>query len=103
MSRLWETLCSTDYKINAGGKGLNQSIALARASVAPLHAGMIGKNGIFLRDLLESSGVNVDHAMLGNCPTGHAIIQVEKTSGENSILLYSTKLRTKFILVFAIL
>jgi ribokinase len=27
-----ETLCSADYKINAGGKGLNQSIALARAA-----------------------------------------------------------------------
>ena len=26
-----ETLCSADYRINAGGKGLNQSIALARA------------------------------------------------------------------------
>ena len=84
-----ETLCSADYKINAGGKGLNQSIALARAGVATLHAGMIGKDGIFLRDLLESSGVNVDHVMIGDCPTGHAIIQVEKTSGENSILLYS--------------
>lgn len=58
-----ETLCSADYKINAGGKGLNQSIALARAGVATLYAGMIGKDGIFLRDLLESSGVNVDHGI----------------------------------------
>jgi ribokinase len=82
-------LCSADYKINAGGKGLNQSIALARAGVATLHAGMIGKDGILLRDLLESSGVNVDHIMIGDCPTGHAIIQVEKAPGENSVLLYS--------------
>jgi ribokinase len=29
---LGETLCSADYKINAGGKGLNQSIALAKAA-----------------------------------------------------------------------
>ena len=68
---------------------MNQSIALARAGVATLHAGMIGMDGIFLLDLLESSGVNVDHVMIGDCPTGQAIIQIEKTSGENSILLYS--------------
>ena len=83
-----ETLSSTEYRINAGGKGLNQSIALARAGVVTLHAGMIGKEGIFLKELLESSGVNVENVIVGNCATGHAIIQVEKNSGENSILLY---------------
>ena len=96
-----ETLNSAGYQINAGGKGLNQSIALARAGVVTLHAGMIGKDGIFLRDLLESSGVNVDNVIIGDCPTGHAIIQVEKTSGENSILLYSganTKIPTDHML-----
>ena len=83
-----ETLSSSNYRINAGGKGLNQSIALARAGVATLHAGMIGKEGIFLKDLLESSGVNADNVMIGDRATGHAIIQVETYSGENSILLY---------------
>ena len=83
-----ETLSSSNYRINAGGKGLNQSIALARAGVATLHAGMIGKEGIFLKDLLESSGVNADNVMIGDRATGHAIIQVETHSGENSILLY---------------
>jgi ribokinase len=29
-----ETLVSSDYLVNAGGKGLNQSVALARAGVA---------------------------------------------------------------------
>ena len=42
-----ETLLSADYQINAGGKGLNQSIALARAGVAAAHAGMIGGEGVF--------------------------------------------------------
>ena len=83
-----ETLCSADYQINAGGKGLNQSIALARAGVAVSHAGMIGGEGVFLKELLSSSGVDVENVITGSTPTGHAIIQVEKNSGENSILLY---------------
>ncbi len=83
-----ETLSSTAYRINAGGKGLNQSIALARAGVTTLHAGMIGQDGIFLKELLEKSGVDTENVITGNCATGHAIIQVEKSSGQNSILLY---------------
>ena len=54
-----ETLCSANYQINAGGKGLNQSIALARAGVAVSHAGMIGGEGVFLKELLSSSGVPI--------------------------------------------
>ena len=83
-----ETLLSADYQINAGGKGLNQSIALARAGVAVSHAGMIGGEGVFLKELLSSSGVDVENVITDSTPTGHAIIQVEKSSGENSILLY---------------
>ena len=83
-----ETLCSADYQINAGGKGLNQSIALARAGVAVSHAGMIGGEGVFLKELLSSSGVDVENVITGDGATGHAVIQVEKNSGENAILLY---------------
>lgn len=83
-----ETLASLQYKINAGGKGLNQSIALSRAGVETFHAGMIGKDGLFLKELLERSHVNTKYVLLGELPTGHAIIQVEEKSGENSILLY---------------
>lgn len=84
-----ETLSSTNYQINAGGKGLNQSVALSRAGVQTFHAGMIGKDGLFLKETLEAAGVNTDHVIIGELPTGHAIIQVENNSGQNSILLYS--------------
>ena len=83
-----ETLSSTGYQINAGGKGLNQSVALGRAGVKTFHAGMIGNDGLFLKKILEDSGVNTEHLIIGDLPTGHAVIQVEKRSAQNSILLY---------------
>ena len=83
-----ETLASSGYRVNAGGKGLNQSVALSRAGVRTLHAGMIGKDGLFLKETLEASNVNTGHVIVGEFPTGHAIIQAERNSGQNAILLY---------------
>ena len=83
-----ETLGALDYQVNAGGKGLNQSVALARAGVKTFHAGMIGKEGAFLKEVLESSGADTRFVEVGEVPTGHAVIQVERTSGENSIVLF---------------
>ena len=83
-----ETLGALDYQVNAGGKGLNQSVALARAGVKTFHAGMIGKEGAFLKEVLESSGADTRFVEVGEVPTGHAVIQVEHTSGENSIVLF---------------
>ena len=37
-----ETLSSDALQINCGGKGLNQSVALAKAGVETWHAGLIG-------------------------------------------------------------
>lgn len=83
-----ETLGSADYRIHAGGKGLNQSVALSRAGVRTCHAGMIGKDGLFLKETLEAAHVDTTHILTGDLPTGHAMIQVEKTTGQNAILLY---------------
>jgi len=82
-----ETLNSERYTVGCGGKGLNQSIALARAGAKVMHAGRIGFDGIVLRDALKSSGVDVSLIVEGEEPTGHAIIQVDK-KGENAIILY---------------
>ena len=71
----------------AGGKGLNQSVALARAGAEVLHAGAVGADGLFLRELLESEGVDCSGvAVLKDIPTGHALIQVAE-DGENAILV----------------
>ena len=82
-----ETLPSTEYRRFQGGKGANQSVALARAGADVFLAGRIGPEGLWLRDAIAAEGVDVTHVGLDGQPTGHAIIQVDST-GENSILLY---------------
>ena len=82
-----ETLPSTGYSRNAGGKGLNQALALARAGQETAFAGAIGQDGLFLRQLLEDAHVDTSRLQTLDCPTGHAIIQVE-AGGGNAILLY---------------
>ena len=82
-----ETLGSESYSVGCGGKGLNQSIALARAGAPVMHAGRIGHDGGILRSALEAAGVDVSLLVEGDVPTGHAIIQVD-AKGENAIILY---------------
>jgi ribokinase len=82
-----ETIDSLKLEIFPGGKGLNQSIALARAGAAVSHLGMVGRDGAFLKELLDACGVGTSHISTGECITGHAIIQVD-AHGQNCILLY---------------
>lgn len=83
-----ETLASRDLQIFSGGKGLNQSIALARAGAETYHAGAIGTDGLFLLEELKAAGVNTDYIeQRHQIKTGHAIIQ-NSESGDNCILLY---------------
>jgi ribokinase len=82
-----ETISSKSLDIFAGGKGLNQSIALARAGVPVIHAGAIGSDGDMLKELLDSNGVDTALLKKSEKRSGHAIIQVDP-SGQNCILLY---------------
>lgn len=84
--RAGETISSFDMEIFPGGKGLNQSIALARAGATVIHGGMIGTDGAFLEELLIKNGVK-SRIETKNAPTGHAIIQVDP-DGHNCILLF---------------
>lgn len=79
----------TTYKMEtfSGGKGLNQSVALAKAGAEVYHAGCIGEDGEMLRQVLVESKVNTDYLKEVSGKNGHAIIQVTK-QGENSIFLY---------------
>ena len=88
-----ETITSLDYQVFAGGKGLNQSIALARGGAEVHHAGKIGTDGSFLVEVLSKSGVDVSLVFTGTGQTGHAIIQVDD-QGENSIVLFAGENRT---------
>ena len=82
-----ETMSSLGLFINCGGKGLNQSIAAAKAGNEVYHAGMVGSGGEVLEEKLAENGVNV--SLLRKTPEscGHAIIQVDR-NGQNCILLY---------------
>ena len=81
-----ETLSCNTYIRFAGGKGLNQSIACARAGARVYHAGAIGADGKFLMEELQNSGVETEFVKTIQDPTGHAIIQVN-SSGENCIII----------------
>ena len=84
-----ETLAASERTIHAGGKGLNQSIALARAGLDVAHVGVIGEDGEFLKDMLEREGVDVSRIRVDKKkPTGHTVIQVTP-SGENAILYFA--------------
>lgn len=83
-----ETLSAARLETFCGGKGLNQSIALARAGAEVWHAGCVGKaDGGMLTDALAAAGVDVSLVRRLDCPTGHAVIQVD-AAGQNSILLF---------------
>ncbi len=82
-----ETKTAKSLSVFPGGKGLNQSLALAKAGVEVWHAGKIGAEGDFLLAELEKGGVNGSRVERSAEPTGHAIIQVDDAGG-NCIILY---------------
>ena len=94
-----ETISASTMQKNIGGKGLNQSVALARAGARVYHAGSIGQDGYFLVKYLQENGVNTDHIFVGETATGHAIIQLDD-KGQNCIIIYggaNTQITTEHI------
>lgn len=91
-----ETLSSLSMNIFCGGKGLNQSVALARAGIKVYHAGLVGKDADMLFSVCDENGINRDYIKQCNVMTGNAIIQVD-SDGQNSIVLYggSNQMNTK--------
>lgn len=82
-----ETQASRDRQTFCGGKGLNQSIALAKAGIPVYHAGMIGDGGEILLETCKENGVNTEFIRRIPGPCGHTVIQVDK-DGQNCILLF---------------
>ena len=94
-----ETETSNSMQVFPGGKGLNQSVALAKAGMEVYHAGCIGTDGEMLTDVLESNGVDISNIKKVAEKTGHAIIQVS-SKGDNSIFLYpgsNAKITEEFV------
>ena len=82
-----ETKSSLSLETHCGGKGLNQSVAAARAGAEVWHAGQIGCDGDMLYDKLRENGVNLTLLERSSGVSGHAIIQVDD-KGQNCILLF---------------
>lgn len=85
--RVGETETTYKLEIFPGGKGLNQSIAAAKAGVKIYHAGCVGCDGNLLTDILSENGIDISYLRKTPEKNGHAIIQVSD-KGENSIFLY---------------
>ena len=82
-----QTIFSNSFQVAAGGKGLNQSIAAARAGAPVIHAGCIGQNGAFLADLMQEAGVDISALLTLDAPNGHTVIEVN-AAGQNRIIVY---------------
>lgn len=82
-----QTITAKDYAVAAGGKGLNQSLAAARAGAEVLHAGAIGAEGRFMADLLRESGADTSLLREVDGPSGHAVIEIN-AAGQNRIIVF---------------
>ncbi|MEG0833564.1 MAG: ribokinase [Oscillospiraceae bacterium] len=83
-----ETIAAKQFDKHSGGKGLNQSIALAKAKAQVFHAGKVGADGRGLIELLGETGANTELVeIVKDKPTGHAIIQVDE-KGQNCIIIF---------------
>ena len=94
-----ETEATASRNTFLGGKGMNQSCALAKAGVEVYHGGMIGEDGRMFLDACKEYGVNDQFIRIVDGPSGHTIIQIDKNA-QNSILLYggaNQKLTVEYI------
>lgn len=82
-----QTITAKDHAVAAGGKGLNQSLAAARAGAEVLHAGAIGAEGRFMADLLRESGADTSLLREVDGPSGHAVIEIN-AAGQNRIIVF---------------
>lgn len=82
-----ETMAAVKVDVVPGGKGLNQSVALARAGAEVWHAGTVGSGSSMLTELLGKNGVDLTWLNKSSSLQGNAMIQVTP-AGENAILLY---------------
>ncbi|MDP9181315.1 MAG: ribokinase [Actinomycetota bacterium] len=83
-----ETVLSVDSRREAGGKGGNQAVALARLGAEVRFVSAVGDDadGRWSVELLAAEGVDVTDVATVDAPTGLAVVTVDAT-GENSIVV----------------
>ena len=94
LPRPGETVLCPSYQAVAGGKGLNQAVAAARANTDPATSvqmvGRVGPDGFALLALqaLKDAGVGTEAVTESALPTGCAAVIVDR-AGENQITVAS--------------
>ena len=84
-----ETVLGSSYTEHAGGKGLNQAVAAARAGARTTFCGAVGDDDAARRLLAVIADDGIDASalrLLPNAVTGRALIGVS-AAGENSIIV----------------
>lgn len=82
-----ETIHSNNLNLFAGGKGLNQAIAIKKTDSDVFMAGTIGKDGDILLKECDKHNLDRNYVRKIEGNSGLAVIQVNKR-GENCIILY---------------
>jgi ribokinase len=83
-----QTVLATGSARHAGGKGLNQAVAGARAGLRTAFVGALGDDadGRVLRTVLRDAGIETGGVTVVEAPTGTALITVQD-DGENAIVV----------------
>jgi len=89
MPALGETITGSDFQVNAGGKGLNQAVAIAKLGGNVSFCGAVGNdaNGELLLNELKNNNVDFKGFKTEKTATGIAMITV--VDGNNFIILDS--------------
>ena len=82
-----ETEASSGMNVFLGGKGINQSMAAAKAGAEVYHGGMIGEDGQPFLDACKEYGVDSRYIRKVKGKSGHAIIQIDRNA-QNCIILF---------------
>ena len=82
-----ETEASFEMNVFLGGKGINQSMAAAKAGAEVYHGGMIGEDGQPFLDACAEYGVDSRYIRKIEGKSGHAIIQIDRNA-QNCIILF---------------
>ncbi len=83
-----ETINARGLHLYPGGKGLNQSIAVAKAGGNIFHIGVLGADGGILENALTENHVRTDFVKRVPGSSAHTVIQVDQ-NGQNSILVFA--------------
>ena len=82
-----ETIAATSLTRGLGGKGVNQSVAAAKAGATVRHCGAVGYDGQDMVAEISASGIETGLINITKGQTGHAVIAVD-ADGENAIMIH---------------